>query len=143
MMENPVNEPGTKELMHFIQKARSVSDILRIMDESSGLPTIGRYINTIREEKGLKKEALFASAGVSVAYGYEIIHESKRPSRDTLLRFAFAFQMNVEETQKLLKIGEKAVLYPKLRRDAHIIYALTNGLNLTEFNTSAVDLKIL
>jgi transcriptional regulator with XRE-family HTH domain len=133
----------TAELMQRIQMAKSVTKMLREIDKVSELPTIGAYLNEIRKEKGLKKEKLFAAVGISTVYGYEILSEKKIPSRDTLLQFAFAFKMNVDETQKLLKIGEKAQLYPKLKRDAHIIFALSNGLSMVELNILAVNTGIL
>ena len=40
----------------------------------------------------------------------------------------------MEEAQELLKLCGFAQLYPKIRRDAIIIYGLIHGVNLFEIN---------
>jgi transcriptional regulator with XRE-family HTH domain len=134
---------STVDLMHKIQTANSVTEMFSELKKASDLPTVGAYLDGIRMERGLKKEQLFTSVGISAIFGYEILRGVKSPSRDTLLQFAFAFNMSVEETQRLLSIGEKAQLYPKLMRDAHIIYALSHEFSLVEFNVSAISKGIL
>jgi transcriptional regulator with XRE-family HTH domain len=137
------NDKTTAELMRRIQTVKSVTKMLREIEKASDLPNIGVYLDGIRKEKGLKKEQLFAAVGISAIFGYEILRGVKSPSRDTLIKFAFAFNMNVDETQKLLVIGEKAPLYPRLKRDALIIYALSHGFSIIKLNITADEKGIL
>lgn len=134
---------NTTQIMHKIFTAKSATKMLREIGKEPALPTVGEYLDEIRKEKGIKKEEMFASVGVSAVYGYEILRNAKIPSRDTLIQFAFAFGMDVDETNFLLKIGEKAELYPLIKRDALIIFALSNGLSIVEFNISAFENGIL
>jgi transcriptional regulator with XRE-family HTH domain len=133
----------TAEVMRKISTAKSVTKMLRETGKEPPLPTVGEYLDVIRREKGLSKEEFFVMGGVSSVYGYEILRGAKSPSRDTLIQFALSFCMSVEETQELLKVGEKAQLYPFIKRDALIIYALTHGLSAVKFNLSAEEHGVL
>jgi transcriptional regulator with XRE-family HTH domain len=133
----------TAEVMRKILTAKSVTKMLKATDKETNLPPVGEYLDGLRLEKGLKKEEFFTLGGVSAVYGYEILRGVKTPSRDTLIQFAFAFKMSVDETNYLLKIGEKAQLYPLIKRDALIIYGLSHGLGIVKLNILAEEKGIL
>jgi transcriptional regulator with XRE-family HTH domain len=139
-----VSENGkTAEVMRKILTAKSVTKMFKATKNESALPPVGEYIDELRREKELKKETLFKLSCISTIYGHEIIRGLKNPSRDTLIQFAFALKLTVDETNRLLKIGEKAQLYPMLKRDSLIIFALSHGLNIVQFNISAEESGIL
>jgi transcriptional regulator with XRE-family HTH domain len=117
--------------------------MLRETGKEPPLPTIAEFLDGIRLEKGLTKEEFSGIGGISSVYGFEIFRGAKSPSRDTLMSFALAFRMDVDTTQKMLKIGEKAELYPFIKRDALILYAITHGYTITEFNILAEERGIL
>jgi hypothetical protein len=50
--------------------------------------------------------------------------------------------MNFDETQKLLTVAGKSTLYPKIKRDAVIIYALMNGYDIVAVQTSLFDFSL-
>ena len=70
------------------------------------------------------------NADISFSYGYFLFSGKRKPSRDTVLKLAIAFGLNLEETQKLLSAAGFGGLYPKIRRDAVIIYAIQRGYTL-------------
>ena len=43
--------------------------------------------------------------------------------------------MTIEETQQALRISGRSLLYPKIRRDSIIIYAIEQGMNVVQCNT--------
>ena len=49
-----------------------------------------------------------------------------------MLRIAFGMRLSVEETQRLLTLSGNSILYPKVRRDAALIYALDKKGTLIE-----------
>ena len=57
---------------------------------------------------------------------------TRRPSRDKAIQLAFGFGLDVEETQGLLRAADKSVLYPRIKRDAAIIFAISRKMSLTE-----------
>jgi len=53
---------------------------------------------------------------------------------DELIKIAIVNQLNVDQTQELLIISEKGKLYPRFKRDAIIIHAISNKKSLEELN---------
>ena len=51
-----------------------------------------------------------------------------------LLQCAFLLSLNLADTQRLLDIGQKPRLYPRIRYDAAIIYGLEEKMTLEEMN---------
>jgi hypothetical protein len=43
-------------------------------------------------------------------------------------------QLTVDETQRLLKIAQRGELYPRVKRDAAIIFCIQNKLTLYEMD---------
>jgi hypothetical protein len=46
------------------------------------------------------------------------------------------------QTQEMLKIARKSQLYPRIKRDAAIIYCLYNNKSLTDVQILLQDLKL-
>ena len=62
-------------------------------------------------------------------YIYQIFDGKRSAGRDVMLRIAFGMQLSVEDTQRLLTLSGNSSLYPKIRRDAALIYALDKKRN--------------
>ena len=73
---------------------------------------------------------------MSDIYLHQIFSGRRNPSRSRLLCLCIGLGASLEETQELLKLCGLAQLYPKLRRDAIIIYGLTHRLSLFSINDS-------
>ena len=67
-------------------------------------------------------------------YLHQVFAGRRNPSRDRLIGLCFGLSATLEETQELLKQCGLAQLYPKVRRDAIIIYGLVNGVSLFDVN---------
>ena len=63
------------------------------------------------------------------------------PGRDILLRTALVLQLSLQETQRLLALGDCGALYPKVRRDAAVIFALNHKMTLLETEELLVSLS--
>lgn len=95
-------------------------------------PTCAQALQTLLEQAGLSASEWMAAADVSKSYGYQILRGERVPGRDILLRTALSLQLTLEETQRLLAIGGCGALYPKVRRDAAVIFALNQRMSLLE-----------
>ena len=73
-----------------------------------------------------------AGANISKSYGYQILRGERTPGRDILLRTALVVQLSLKDTQRLLAVGGCGALYPKVRRDAVVIFALNQKMTLLE-----------
>ena len=94
------------------------------------------------EKKGLKKAQVIEKANLQKTYAYEVLNGRKRnPSRDILLRLAFAMGLDLEETQTLLKHSRMPQLYTRNGRDSIIIYAINNKKSLIDCNVLLDEMK--
>ena len=73
-----------------------------------------------------------AAADISKSYGYQVLRGERIPGRDILLRTALSLSLGLKETQRLLMLGGCGALYPKIRRDAAVIFALNQKMTLLE-----------
>lgn len=91
-------------------------------------------LNGMLEKRGMSKASLAKRSGMSEIYLHQIFAGRRNPSRSRLLCLCFGLGASLEETQELLRLCGAAELYPRLRRDAVIIYGLLHGLDLFAVN---------
>lgn len=83
---------------------------------------------------GKKKAQLTREAEFEPVYFYEIIGGKKKGSRDKNLRLLIAMDLSLTEIQQALKALGIASLYPRIKRDSILIYAINNSLTVAETN---------
>lgn len=103
-----------------------------LLDQPLTAPSCAKALRDLLERAGISASDWIAAADISRSYGYQILRGERIPGRDILLRTALALHLSVEETQRLLTLGGCAVLYPRIRRDAAVIFALNQSLSLLE-----------
>ncbi len=96
------------------------------------LPEFHEYITDICKTEGKVPEQVILQASIERTYGHQLFNGTRKPSRDKVIQLAFGLELNVEDTQKLLRIAGKSALYPKIKRDATIIFCLVNHKNVDE-----------
>ena len=96
--------------------------------------SIQALLNRLFLKRNISKAALAKQSGMSEVYLHQVFAGRRNPSRDRLIGLCFGLSATLEETQELLKQCGLAQLYPKVRRDAIIIYGLVNGLSLFDVN---------
>ena len=129
------NTIKTATLMHRLFKAPDIADFLSANGEVLQLPDFSKYITKLCEEKGLVRERVIKQSQIERTYGHQLFNGRRVPSRDKVIQLAFGFTLNVEETQQLLKIAQKSALYPKIRRDAVILFCISHGLDVLDAQT--------
>lgn len=95
-------------------------------------PSCARVLREILDNAKVSVPKWIADVDISKTYGYQILRGERMPGRDILLRTAFALQLSLKETQRLLAVGDCGALYPKVRRDAAVIFALNQKMTLWE-----------
>ncbi len=130
---NAEEEPLTCDLLAELASVPNLDTYLEEHDPaSSDLPT---YLQQLLQEREMKRIEAIHAAQLDETYGYQIFQGTRRPSRDKVLQVAFALRCDLKETQHLLAYADAGALYPKNRRDAILIYALTHGLDLSQTET--------
>lgn len=98
--------------------------------------TLPGYLNKLLHKYNMTKSEVFKNAGMcDTNYGYEIFRgDKKNMSRDKLIQICMGFPLICDEAQKVLRLGGVGTLYPRIQRDACIMFALANGYNLYKLN---------
>ena len=103
-----------------------------LLCQTQKAPTCAQVLLERIEGAGMSVAEWMAAADVSKSYGYQILRGERTPGRDILLRTALSLHLPLNETQRLLAIGGCGALYPRVRRDAAIIFALNQSMTLLE-----------
>lgn len=127
----------TSALFHRLRRRESGEAVLQ---EAWTAPTCARMLREEIERAGISAPEWIASAYISKSYGYQVLRGERMPGRDILLRTALVLQLSLQETQRLLALGDCGALYPKVRRDAAVIFALNHKMTLLEAEELLVSL---
>ncbi len=96
-------------------------------------------LQPLMKRQGLSKAELARRAKISDVYLFQILSGRRKPSRDKLLCICIAMELNVSETQTILKECHEAALYVKDRRDAVILYGLERSWNVSEIDDALFE----
>lgn len=124
----------TEQLMNELKDSSNVYSY--ISKYNTDFPNISftDFMDLIIQKKGLKKSKVVKATGLHRTYAYQIMSGKKKPSRDKVLTFSFGLGLNIDDTQRFLRIAEFNLLYPKQKRDSIIIYAICNEYSLDKTN---------
>lgn len=120
----------TRELFTSIRKMSSPSELLGDNFEKVDFPT---YLKDAIKERNVKPRELIIKLNIEKSYFYQILKGRRAPRRDFLIKLSFLLELNLDETQRLLKIANRQPLYPRNRKDAAVIYAITHKMNYERY----------
>ena len=119
----------TSKLFH---KLRSRESGKAVLDQVQTEPACAQVLQNLLEQAGLSAPEWIAAADISKSYAYQVLRGERTPGRDILLRTALVLRLSLKEAQRLLAVGGCGALYPKIRRDAAVIFALNQHMTLLE-----------
>ena len=119
----------TSELFRRLRGRESGRNLLIQKEKPT---TCSQLLLELLEKAGLSAPEWMTAADVSKSYGYQILRGERVPGRDILLRTALSLGLSLKETQRLLAVGGCGALYPRVRRDAAVIFALNQKMTLLQ-----------
>ena len=119
----------TSKLLNKLRNRESGEDFLK---QKQTAPTCAQVLQDILANAKMTASEWIVGVNISKSYGYQILRGERTPGRDILLRTALTLQLTLKETQRLLAVGGCGALYPKIRRDAAVIFALNQKMTLLE-----------
>ena len=132
----------TEELLKLLFKEPRLEQFLSGRNADFFMPSFNEYISTLCKKRGEVPERIILRANIERSYGHQLFSGRRNPSRDVVIQLAFGFESDVEQTQTLLKIAQKSLLYPRIKRDSAIIYCLHNRISLEETQIILYDLEL-
>mgnify|MGYP003289936150 CR=1 FL=1 len=125
----------TTELLRELKRQScSLPDYLSNHKETFVVEDIKAFWEEIINKKGYSKSNIINKSDFSYCYFYDVINGRKMPTKDKVVRLALAMKMNIDECQQALKISGRSALYPKVRRDSVLIYAIEKHFTVTQCN---------
>lgn len=95
---------------------------------------VGIYLESLMEERGITRKEMVRKLNLEESYGRKVFGGQRIPTRKMLLQSAFILSLDLKETQRLLEIGQKTRLYPRIRYDAALIHGIEKKMSLEEVN---------
>jgi len=123
---------STTSFLNSLLKASDLEQFIKSNADEMQMPPFCEYITQLCKKRGEVPEHIIKRANIERSYGHQIFRGSRNPSRDTVLQLAFGFEANVDEAQELLKHAGKNALYPRVKRDAALIYCLHGRFTIVE-----------
>ena len=120
----------TDELLDILERSRTLTGALKTLDGDMDTPTFTQCLTGYMQARGLNATQLGEAALLSRSFTYQLCSGERRPSRDIILRLALVLELSVEETQSLLRTAQRGALYPRVKRDAVVIFALRNRMGI-------------
>ena len=123
---------NTSQLLNEIRSTASIDRWMSTHEESLIEDMeLSEFLERMLTLHGMKKNEIIQRSNIDQTYGYQIFQGLKKnPSRDKLLRLALAFSLSIEETKLLLHYGGAEMLYPRVPRDAYLMYAIHHGFSV-------------
>lgn len=125
---------NTDDLRQALMESEDLDRFLSENKDSFETKECGAALQRLFEGTDISKAELARRSGMSTVYLYQVFSGRRRPSRDRILCLCFGLGCSLESAQELLKKGGYLPLYPKNRRDAIILFALSKGMSLQETN---------
>lgn len=122
----------TGELLQKIKKMKK-NEIGLLAGKDFSSPQIHIYLTDLLNGYGISNKDFFDKMELERSYGYQILNGRRRPSRELLIKTAIYLHLDLDETQRLLKIGNREILYPRVRADAVAIFVIEKELSLSEY----------
>ena len=124
----------TDNLKQELMDAPNLDQFLSENQENFHTDTVCDLLGKLFQERKVSKAALAKLSGMSEVYLHQVFSGRRNPSRNRLLCLCFGLNATLDETQELLRQCGHAQLYPKIRRDAIVLYGIANNMDLFTVN---------
>lgn len=126
-----------KDTEKLLAEIKGDSDMKKFLakNQNEFVEPLHLYLNRLLQEKNLNKADVIKNSLININYAYHLFSGKKNnPSRDKIIALAIAMNLNLDETQYLLRYAGEGSLYPRNSRDALIISAVEQKLTVTDTN---------
>lgn len=135
-----IPETLTEDLLERLLKAKNPEEYL-CGEDSTIDRTLPEYLFQLLDEHDVSRAEVARAAGMNGTFVYDIFQGKTHPSRDNAIKLAFGLRCSLLETQRLLRLAGVSELWPKVRRDAIVIWCVEQGLSRAECDDVLYRLK--
>lgn len=122
-------------LKNFIEKNKNINEV-----------PFHEYLKNFMDKKKIRISTLIKKTNISKTYAYQCLNGERLPGRDIVIRMCFVLGLTPKQSNRLLTLAQKNILYPKRQRDALILYCISKKMDLDkayEFLEQRGELSLL
>ena len=134
MKNNRKSSLTTSQLLSFIKKSGHFSDVTERFHDQEEEPVFCHFLYELMDKHQLTAKDIINRSGIERSYFYHILSGQKKPGRNIILRICLCMSATLAETNQLLRLGHQGSLYPKVRRDAALIFAIEKKFTMQQTN---------
>lgn len=131
---------STDELLKILKSKHSLEEYFDENDSEMFFGTLYEMLEYYRTRKGLRKADVARGSNIKREYCYELLRgDGKKPSRDKVIMLCFGLQLEVDESQQVLKKSGYAPLYARDTRDSIIVFSLSRHISVVKTNITLAE----
>ena len=142
MAEQDVKKVRTSTLLRRLFKAPNLNGFIENHADAIRTPSFHEYISELCKAVDQVPERVIRQSSIERTYGHQLFNGTRKPSRDKVIQLAFGFCLDVDGTQKLLRMAQKSPLYPRIKRDAAILYCISHHMCVMDAQSILHDLQL-
>ncbi|MCD7883980.1 MAG: hypothetical protein LUI87_09835 [Lachnospiraceae bacterium] len=127
-------ELTTSQLLSVIKKSNNFSEVTETWHDHEEEPVFCHYLYAVMQKHGKTAPDIILESGIERSYFYHVLSGQKTPGRNMVLRISLCLSATLTETNQLLRLSRQGVLYPKVKRDAAIIFAIEKKCTMQQAN---------
>lgn len=127
-----MEEGTTSALLRRLFSSTDLENFMECHAENMRIPVFHIFVTELCRESGLVAEQVIKHSAIERTYGHQLFNGTRKPSRDKVIQLAFGFALDLDGAQKLLQVARKSPLYPKIKRDAAIIFCINHHKDIWE-----------
>lgn len=126
-------QKSTDELLKILNAEEEIESYIEENKQDLINLSLSDYLDDMLKKYNISKNAAINNSALNQIYGYQIFDGKKKsPSRDKLIQLIFGLGLDVTDAQRLLKIAGVNELYPRIKRDSIIIFAINKKVSVSE-----------
>ena len=130
---------STAAVKNDLEQTTSLGEFLKKNEDKMLTRHLSKHLNKLLMKKNIICADVVRDSGEDKAYVYQIFNGKKHPSRDKLISIIFGLHLNEEDAQRTLKLAGYSELYPRVARDAVILFAIKRGMSVWETDDALYD----
>ncbi len=130
----------TTELFQHLVEGASFEKSLEALGTAINNPSLTELLAALQKRNGLSASDIADQTLLSKSYVHQLFNGIRSPGRNAVLCVARVLKANLHETRTLLRLSQKGDLYPRIRRDAAIIFGIERDYDLMRLERLLTDI---
>ncbi|MCD7767082.1 MAG: hypothetical protein LUH53_11330 [Lachnospiraceae bacterium] len=134
MSKKNTKDITTSQLLTLIKKSNDFSEVTETYHDLEEEPLFCHFLYSTMLKHGKTAIDVITESGIERSYFYHVLSGQKSPGRNMVLRISLCLSATLAETNQLLRLARQGALYPRVKRDAAIIFAIEKNYTMQQAN---------